>query len=34
MWDLGDAGNNKLFTTDDAASVPKGAYLLKISPEW
>ena len=35
MWDLGDGGNNHLFTeTASDKKIPKGAYLINIKPEW
>lgn len=30
MWDLGDTGNNKLFTAADGDKIPAGAYLLRV----
>ena len=34
MWDLGDAGNQKIFTSADVAKIPQGQYVLTISPSW
>lgn len=34
-WITGDAGNHHLITdTDKAATIPKGTYLLVVTPDW
>lgn len=34
MWDLGDAGNAKLFNEQDGSTFPKGEYVIEINPDW
>lgn len=33
-WDVGDAGNMKMFDSSDAATVPAGDYVMSIAPDW
>jgi len=34
LWDIGQAGNYHMFTTTDAAKIPKGEYILQVKAEW
>jgi len=33
-WDIGQAGNKHMFTTADAAKIPKGEYIIQVKAQW
>ena len=33
-WDIGQSGNKHMFTTADAAKIPKGEYIIQVKARW
>jgi len=34
LWDVGQSGNHHMFTTADAAKIPKGEYIIQVKAQW